>query len=69
MNGAIAWWARNPVAANLLMVGLVIAGLLGYSQIGREVIPTVALNIVTVEVTWPGAAPEEVEEQVVERIE
>jgi multidrug efflux pump subunit AcrB len=69
MNGAIAWWARNPVAANLLMVGLVISGLLGYTQIGREVMPTVALNIVTVEVTWPGAAPEEIEEQVVQRIE
>lgn len=69
MKNAIAWWARNPVAANLLMVGLVISGLLGYSQIGREVMPTVALNIVTVDVTWPGAAPEEMEEQVVMRIE
>lgn len=40
MNGLIAWWARNPVAANLLMVGIVITGLLGFMNIEREAFPS-----------------------------
>lgn len=69
MNRMIAWWAKNPVAANLLMLGIVIAGLLSYVQIEREVWPTVRANWVEITVPWPGAAPQEVEEQIVIRIE
>ncbi len=69
MNAMIAWWARNPVAANLLMVGILIAGVLSFLRMEREVFPTFRVNWVEVTVTWPGAAPQEVEEQLVIRIE
>lgn len=69
MNGLIAWWARNPVAANLLMVGIVITGLLGFMNIEREAFPVVKANNVEVIVAWPGAAPQEVEEQIIVRVE
>ncbi len=69
MTGIIAWWARNPVAANLAMVGILVAGFLAYSRMEQEVFPTFPVNVVNVSVTWPGASPEDVEQQIVLRIE
>lgn len=69
MNGLISWWARNSVAANLLMVALFICGVIGYFRIEREVFPSASPNSATITVAWPGAAPQEVEEQIILRIE
>lgn len=69
MNGAISWWAKNPVAANLLMIGIILAGLLSFLRMEREVFPAIRVNWVEVTVAWPGAAPQEVEEQIVIRLE
>ena len=69
MERIIAWWVRTPVAANLLMVGIVLAGYLGFLAMEREAFPQVSPNQVEIEVTWPGAAPQEVEEQIIIRIE
>lgn len=69
MNGLIEWWARNSVAANLLMVGIFVSGIIGFSSLEREMDPQVKFPGLEIEVTWPGAAPQEVEEQIVARIE
>src|SRR5210317_615611 len=69
MNRLIEWWARNPVAANLLMVGIFVAGVIGFTSLDREMDPQVRFPGLEIEVTWPGAAPQEVEEQIVARIE
>ena len=69
MNGLIAWWARNSVAANLVMVGIFVAGTIGFSQMEREMDPHVRFPGLQIMVSWPGAAPQEVEEQIVARIE
>ncbi len=69
MKQLIAWWARNPVAANLLMFGILLSGYLGFVAMEREAFPFFQVKQVQIEVTWPGAAPQEVEEQVVIRIE
>ncbi len=69
MNGLIAWWARNSVAANLIMIGIFVAGAIGFSQMEREMDPQVRFPGLQIEVSWPGAAPQEVEEQIVARIE
>jgi multidrug efflux pump subunit AcrB len=69
MQKLIAWWATNTVAANLLMVGIILAGALGFIAMEREAFPNFKPNQISIEVTWPGAAPQEVEEQVVARIE
>ncbi|MFT5683087.1 MAG: multidrug efflux pump subunit AcrB, partial [Myxococcota bacterium] len=60
MKGPIAWMAQNPVAANLLMMVLLLGGLLGLSRIKAEVFPAFELDLVTVSVVYPGASPEEV---------
>ena len=69
MNRLIEWWARNPVAANLLMVGIFVAGVIGFTSLDREMDPQVRFPGLEIEVFWPGAAPQEVEEQIVARIE
>jgi multidrug efflux pump subunit AcrB len=68
-KGIVAWFAANSVAANLLMVLAVLGGFWGYSQLNREVFPTIAVNGASISVAWPGASPQDVEEQIIIRIE
>jgi multidrug efflux pump subunit AcrB len=68
-KGPIGWMASNPVAANLLMLVLVVGGLLFALSIKREVFPEIDMDIVTVVVAYPGASPQEVEEGVVLAVE
>ena len=68
-GGIIGWWARNSVAANLLMILAVLGGIMGYLSLNREVFPTAVFSGATVSVAWPGASPQEVEEQIIVRIE
>ncbi|MBL8753325.1 MAG: efflux RND transporter permease subunit [Planctomycetes bacterium] len=70
-RGIIAWFTTNPVAANLLMVGIVVSGIatLLSGAIKLEVFPDFTPNIVTVSVAYPGATPHEVEESICIRIE
>lgn len=69
MDGLINWFARNPVAANLLMVMLVVSGGFATFTVTSEVFPEFSLDMVTIEVPYLGAAPEEVESAVSVRIE
>lgn len=69
MNGLITWWARNDVAANLLMIFIVIIGLLSFASLSREAQPSITPFSVNVSVSWPGASPTDVEEQIILRIE
>jgi len=69
MKGAIAWFADNHVAANLLMFFLLIAGIITAFSIKLEVFPETTLDKINISVAYPGASPEEVEEGVVRRIE
>ena len=69
MNGVIDWFARNHVAANLLVVGIFIAGLMGLWSGKREVFPSVSSDMISVSVVYRGAAPSEVEQGVCIKIE
>ncbi len=69
MKSIIKWWASNPVAANLLMVIFLIGGIVSYMQIERELDPYVEFPGANVFVAWPGASPQDVEEQIVVRME
>lgn len=65
----IAWFARNGVAANLLLLVLVIGGVAATIATKRELFPTFSLDTVIVRVPFLGASPEDVEEMVIVRIE
>lgn len=66
----IAWFAKNHVAANLLLVTIVFAGLFSLStQIPLEIFPDIQTDSVSVNVTLRGATPEDVEQGISIRIE
>ena len=69
MNSWIDWFARNSVAANLLMFVIVGLGIVTMFTVKQEVFPEFSLDMITISVPYPGAAPEEVEEAVCVRIE
>lgn len=68
-KGFVAFMARNGVAANLLMMFFLIAGIVAYGTIVQEVFPENSLDTVQVSVAYPGATPDEVEESIVQKIE
>ncbi len=69
MKNAIEWFARNSVAANLLMVLIMGGGIFLASSIRMEVFPEFSSDMINVSMIYLGAAPEEVEEAVCIRIE
>ncbi len=70
MHGMIAWFARNHVAANLLLVTIIGAGLYSLNnRIPLEVFPDINLDIVSVNVAYRGATPSEAEESISIRVE
>ncbi len=69
MNGIVAWWARNPVAANLLTIASVIAGILSFMMMEKEFFPAGRSGAVIVTAVWPGASPADMESQVAVRFE
>ncbi|WP_020559936.1 efflux RND transporter permease subunit [Thiofilum flexile] len=69
-GGMIAWFARNPVAANLLMLAIIIFGVYAvWKKITLEAFPAFEMNVVNISVSYPGATPAEVEESIILRIE
>ena len=69
MKGGIAWFARNPVAANLMMIFIIMSGLIATQAVKEEIFPEIELDRVSINVPYLGAAPEEVESGVILRIE
>ncbi|MBL4870655.1 MAG: efflux RND transporter permease subunit, partial [Robiginitomaculum sp.] len=69
MRGLVSWWAKNGVAANLLMVAILLMGIVGFNKLEREFFPTLTVNGMTVSVVWQGASPKDIEEQLITRIE
>ncbi|HSG27747.1 MAG TPA: efflux RND transporter permease subunit, partial [Candidatus Krumholzibacterium sp.] len=69
MKGMIAWFAENHVAANLLMVFLILAGLITANSVKIETFPEFSLDMISISMEYPGASPDEVEEAIVRRIE
>ena len=68
-GGIIGWFARNHVAANLLMFFIIGVGIFSSFTIRQQTIPDFDLRYVNVRVPYLGAAPQEVEEGVVIKIE
>lgn len=65
----IAWFAKNGVAANLLMGVIIISGVFSIRGLKMELFPDFDLDLVTISVPYPGAAPLEVEEGICRQIE
>ncbi|NNK55737.1 MAG: efflux RND transporter permease subunit [Desulfofustis sp.] len=68
-KGIIAWMVHNRVTPNLLMIVLLLGGFLVSTTIKQEVFPEFELDLIAVNVAYPGASPEEVEQSVVLALE
>jgi multidrug efflux pump subunit AcrB len=69
MNKAIDWFARHGVAANLLMMLILVGGVVAGGMVVQENFPEFSLDAVEVRVRYPGASPEDVEDDIIRRIE
>src|SRR6476661_3445021 len=64
-----SWCIRNPVAPIVLFVGLMLAGLIAFSRMQVNNAPDIDFPAAMVSVAQPGAAPNEMETQVTQRVE
>ena len=70
MHGIIAWFARNGVAANLLMVAILAGGIWsGTSNLVLQQYPEFPNRYITVTVLYPGSTPGEIEQSILTRLE
>jgi multidrug efflux pump subunit AcrB len=69
VSGPIRWFVDNPIAANLLMVFLLIGGAMALPALDKQFFPNFELNRVSISMPYRGAGPSEVEEQICIRIE
>lgn len=68
-KGVIAWFAQNSVAANLLMVGLIVLGMVSYGDIRKEAFPSMEPRFVTISMTYESGDAEQAEEGIAIKIE
>ena len=69
MQGFSAWSIRNPIVPLVLFFGLVLAGLMSFSCMKVQDNPDIEFPMVIVQISQPGAAPTEIENQITQRIE
>ena len=68
-RGLIGWFATNHVAANLMMISIIIGGIVALFMLKKETMPEFNSDQIQIQVQYRGAAPEEVETGVVLRVE
>ncbi|MCB5361305.1 efflux RND transporter permease subunit [Vibrio lentus] len=69
MSWMTKWFINNPVAANLLMMAIVISGVLAFGQLRVESFPQIAPSSISISVTYPGGTAQQIDESVTQRIE
>ncbi|MDC2890204.1 hypothetical protein [Psychrosphaera algicola] len=53
MKSLVSWWVKNPIAANLAMISLIVAGLVSYFfAIEKEPFPTVKMATMDIRINW-----------------
>jgi len=68
-TGLLAWFATNHVAANLLMFVVIATGVLSLARMRVEVFQEIDTDLIRIQVPYPGASPDEVEQSICQRIE
>ncbi len=68
-QGPVHWMASHPVAANLVMLTFIIGGLMFMNTMKQEVFPDFVTDSISINVTYAGADPEEIERSIILVIE
>lgn len=69
MRKVISHFIKYPVATNVLILGIVILGIAGINNLNSSFFPLSESRIININVTYPGASPQEMEEGIVLKIE
>ena len=69
MRRLASWFVHDPVAANLLMILILVGSVFGSLKIGKEFFPNIPSDYINITKSYPGAGPIEVEEQIIIPIE
>ena len=69
MKKVIAYFIKYPVAVNIIIIAFVILGIFGYSSLKSSFFPLTDAKFISINVAYPGASPQEMEEGVVLKIE
>lgn len=69
MKSFIAYFIKYPVAANLIMFGILILGVVSLLQMKATFFPEFESRNINIQLIYPGASPEEVEEGIINKIE
>jgi len=59
----------RPVFTTMVILALVVFGYISYGQLGIDLMPDVDFPMITVTVVYPGADPETVESEIIDKIE
>ena len=66
----IAWFARNSIAANLLMIGILLGGVyVAFFKITLEMEPDRSYGMVFISKSYPGATPRDVQKEILIPVE
>lgn len=69
MKRFLGWWVKNAIAANVLMVAIILMGIYGFFKLEREFAPAPKVTTISVSGAWLGASPNDIQEQIISRIE
>ena len=64
MENIIRWFVNNSVAANMLMIFIIVSGIFAIPFLRKEVFPEIKVDIISVSAVYPGASPESIEESI-----
>ena len=68
-RGLISTFVRHPVACNLLMVIMILAGLWGLFKLNTQFFPSFDIDYVRVSIAWEGASAEDIESGITDIVE
>lgn len=68
-GGLISTFTRHPVACNLLMVMMILAGLWGLAKLNTQFFPSFDIDYIRISIVWEGASAEDIESGITELVE
>jgi multidrug efflux pump subunit AcrB len=69
MKKIISYFIKFPVAVNIVVIAFFIFGILGFNRLNSSFFPIIPTKIISIQIVYPGASPEEIEEGIVIKIE
>ena len=65
IRAAIELFSRHKNAANLLFFSMIMLGVFGLTNLNTQFFPTVQVNLVTINIIWPGASAQDIDKNIV----